>query len=249
MHRFVNPRALGLALLGLVLMGVMGWLGRWQFSVYDDHQHAQALAALRQPPVPLGRLLGRDAAFPADGVSRPVTVSGTYLAGEQLYVRHLAGASHRYAVVTPLVTVNGSAVLVVRGSRDTVGAVPPRGQVTVRGILEPSGVGGPPNSQRVANGLSVSSLVGAVTPDLYSGYVVQQVSTPRQAPTLAPVVPPLPDPSRWAGLRNLLYACQWWVFAGFVAFMWWRMTGDLEAQEHRRVPAADAGSDSMSSLG
>lgn len=249
MHRFVNPRALGLALLGLILMGVMGWLGRWQFSVYDDHQHAQAVATLHEPPIPLGRVLGRDAAFPAAGVGRPVTVSGTYLAGEQLYVRHLAGSSHRYAVVTPLVTANGSAVLVVRGSRDTLGAAPPPGRVTVRGVLEPSGDGRPPNSQRVANGLSISSLVGAVTPDLYSGYVVQQVSTPRQAPKLDPVVPPLPNPSRWAGLRNLLYACQWWVFAVFVAFMWWRMTGDLQAQEHSRAPAADAGSDSLSPLG
>jgi len=39
-------------------------------------------------------------------------------------------------------------------------------------------------------------------------------------------VAPTPDPSRWAGIRNLLYAFQWWLFAGFVAFMWWRVVGD-----------------------
>src|SRR5207342_427549 len=102
------------------------------------------------------------------------------------------------------------------------------GPVTVRGVLEPPGEqGGPPNGLRITNGLAISSLVGAIAPDLYSGYVLQQSSSAEQRPALSPVSPPLPDPSRWSGIRNLLYACQWWLFAAFVSFMWWRMTGDL----------------------
>ncbi len=86
-HRFLNPKALGLALVGLVLMAVMVWLGMWQLGVYQDHQHRTAEAVLQRPPVPLADVLGPDAAFPSDGVSRPVIATGTYRADEQVYVR------------------------------------------------------------------------------------------------------------------------------------------------------------------
>jgi surfeit locus 1 family protein len=231
-YRFLNSRALGLAVVGLVLMGVMIWLGLWQFSVYDDHQHADAQAALAKPAVPLDSLLGPDDAFPSDAVSRPVTVSGTYLAGDQIYVRNLSGSPHRYAVATPLVTGSGSAILVVRGSSETPSALTPTGRVTVSGVLEPSeDSGGSPNAAGVTQGLSISSLVNSIRPDLYSGYVLLRSSDPKQSPGLTPVTPQLPDPSRWSGIRNLLYACQWWVFALFVVFMWWRMT-ELTGPEH-----------------
>jgi surfeit locus 1 family protein len=32
----------------------------------------------------------------------------------------------------------------------------------------------------------------------------------------------LPGADASTALRNLLYALQWWVFAAFVVFMWWR---------------------------
>jgi len=236
-RRFLNPKALALGLVGLVLMGVMVVLGLWQLSVYDDHQHADARDALHQPAVPLGSLLGPDAAFPSGGVSRPVTVRGTYRTSEQVYVRNMPGAADRFAVVTPLVTANGSAVLVVRGSRDTASGAAPTGLVRLTGVLEPSNDNGrSPNAAGITDALSVSSLVNRVGPDLYSGYVLLQTSAPQQSPALSPVTPPLADVSRWSGLRNLLYACQWWVFALFVAFMWWRMTDDLEPKDDRDGP-------------
>ena len=100
LSRFLNTRALGLAVVGLVLIAVMTWLGLWQFSVYDNHQRADAQAALAKPEVPLDSLLRPDQAFAFDGVSRPVRVTGTYLAADQIYVRHLPGAPERYAVAT-----------------------------------------------------------------------------------------------------------------------------------------------------
>ncbi len=249
MHRFLNPKALGLALVGLVLMAVMVWLGMWQLGVYQDHQHRTAEAVLQRPPVPLADVLGPDAAFPSDGVSRPVIATGTYRADEQVYVRNLRGSTHEYAVATPLVTATGSAIMVVRGSSAAVGALPPAGPVTVRGLLEPPGErGGPPNGQHIMSGLSISNLVNEVTPDLYGGYLLQQSSSPAQTPALTPVTPPTPHPSRWSGLRNLLYACQWWVFAGFVAFMWWRMTGDLVAGRDAQETLTDADTDAVAPL-
>jgi surfeit locus 1 family protein len=219
-----------------VLIAVMTWLGFWQFSVYDDQQHADAQAALIKPVIPLDSLLGPDDAFPSNGVGRPVRVSGTYLAHDQIYVQHLSGSSLRYAVVTPLLTAGGSAVMVVRGSSDTLGAAVPTGTVDVSGVLEPATDSGrPPNAAGVTELLSISSLVNTVRPDLYSGYVLLGSSEPAQSPRLTPVSPEPPAPSRWSGVRNLLYACQWWVFALFVIFMWWRMTEDAGYQRPRQA--------------
>lgn len=227
MRRWLSAPALGLGALALVLIGAMVVLGRWQLAAYDRHQAQDARSRQEQPPTPLDRVLRPDAAFPADGVGKPVTVTGRYLAAEQIYVRGLTGSSDTYAVTTPLMTPAGSMILVVRGSTDRLAGEPPRGTVTVTGVLQPSTVtGGQLNGQRVADGLRISSLLEEFSRDLYSGYVV--LTTSRPADPLPPVSVPLPESSAWAGLRNLLYAVQWWVFAGFVGFMWWRIVHDTD---------------------
>jgi surfeit locus 1 family protein len=228
-RRLTTPRALGLLVLALVVMAVMIAMGRWQYGVYDDHQRADALAVMRRAAVPLDTALGPDSAFPSASVGVPVVASGRYLRSDQLYVKDLPGSKDTYSVVTPLLTGSGSALLVVRGSTSTTQAPAARGPVRVTGILEPSQ--SQPSSvdgRRVTDGIWVPGLVSAVRPDLYSGYVVLTSSEP--AEPLARVEPPLPDPSRWAGLRNLLYAVQWWIFAAFVAFMWWRISTDDPTQ-------------------
>jgi len=206
-------------------MAAMVTLGLWQFGAYDDRQASDAASQAGRRPVPLDDVLGPDEGFPDDGVGRPVTVTGEFLAAEQLYVEGLPGSQGRYAVVTPLLTDNGAAVLVVRGSSGEASADVPTGDIEVRGSLEPSTAdGGPVDDARVTDGLRVSALVEAVRQDLYGGYVV--ASEGAATAGLMPAVAPTPDPSRWAGIRNLLYAFQWWLFAGFVAFMWWRVVGD-----------------------
>lgn len=224
-------RAAGLAVVAAILMAAMVVLGVWQLDVYRDHQHGAAVEALHRTPVPLDSVLGPDAAFPSDGVGRPVTVTGTYTPGRQFWVRGLSGAEGRYTTVTPLVTSSGSAVLVVRGSADHRVHATPSGVVTVQGYLEPSqSHGGPPGQDRTTTGIEIPRLVRWVPQDLYSGYVIVQ---PGQVttPGLTAVSPPLPEPSRWAGVRNFLYAVQWWVFAAFVAFMWWKI---VHAEDRRR---------------
>jgi cytochrome oxidase assembly protein ShyY1 len=246
-------RAIGLALLGLLLIAIMIELGRWQFGVYDEHQHADALARLHEPAVPLGRLLGPDQAFPAAGVGRPVIVRGRYLSTQQVYVRAMRGSPSTYAVATPLLMSNGSAVIVVRGSSAVPHAVAASGEVTVNGVLEPAdSAAAPPGPRRIMSRLSIAGLVGAVRPNLYSGYVILRSSTPAQPAGLEPVAPPLPQASRWSGLRNLVYAVQWWVFAAFVAFMWWRITRDVASRPESGTPSQagrETGSDSLSPLG
>ncbi len=231
-------RALGLLVVALALMATMVSLGLWQYHVYDSHQRADALATMRRSPVPLDRALGRDQAFPSASVGVPVSVEGRYDVSAQFYVRGLDGAKDTYAVVTPVVTGSGSAILVVRGSTSHPEAATPGRTVQVTGILEPSQTGGRPvNARGITDAISIASLIGAMNHDLYAGYVVMTKSQP--ADRLSPVSPPLPDPSRWAGIRNLAYALQWWVFAGFVAFMWWRIVADMHASAGSRPVDAD----------
>ncbi|MFY9914782.1 MAG: SURF1 family protein [Nocardioidaceae bacterium] len=220
-------RALGLGVLALVLIAAMVVLGLWQLGVYDDQQHDNAQSQLARPPVPLDEVLGPDDAFPGSGVARPVTVSGHYLPGEQFEVRDGATLGVARAVVTPLATATGSVVLVVRGQGDPETATsPPQGSVTVTGVLEPSDASGSGlDATRTTDGIRIATLVQYFDRDLYGGYVVRTSSRP--VDSLTPVAPPFPQPSRWAGIRNLLYAIQWWVFGGFVAFMWWRIVTEL----------------------
>lgn len=227
MSRYLTPRALGLAVVAVVLMAAMVLLGRWQLGTYDEQQRTAAEAQLTRDPVPLDDVVGPDEPFPADGVGRPVTVSGEYIAAEQLYVDGFSGAEARYTVVTPLLTDSGSAVLVVRGAAAEPAADVPAGEVHVTGALEPAtSEGAPLDANRVTDGLRVSALVSDVSADLYGGYVV---ATSASSSGLEPVRSDPPAPSRWEGVRNLLYALQWWLFAAFVAFMWWRAVNDETA--------------------
>lgn len=236
-------RAVGLGVVAVLLMTVMVMLGLWQLHVYGDRRHADSAATLSRAPVPLNSVLGPDAAFSSAAASRPVVVTGRYLTGEQFYVRRLAGAQGRLAVVTPLLTSNGSAVLVVRGGRASPGTTPPSGTVRVVGTLEPSdnsGAGLGPD--RVTDGLDMASLVNRMPQDLYGGYVLLRSSQPPSGVGLTPVRPPLPSASAWAGIRNLAYGLQWWVFAAFVAFMWWRMVREPAPSEELDGTASDRAS-------
>jgi hypothetical protein len=67
--------------------------------------------------------------------------------------------------------------------------------------------------------------------ELYNAFVFAQGE--KATPTGAPVVPArglerVPPPQVSGGIkwRNAAYALQWWVFALFAAYMWWRMVRD-----------------------
>ena len=72
--------------------------------------------------------------------------------------------------------------------------------------------------------IRVADAVQRVDVDLFSAYVVDQVAGPGlEAAELAS----LPDPGTFTGVRNLLYAVEWWVFGAFAAFIWWRWRRDV----------------------
>jgi cytochrome oxidase assembly protein ShyY1 len=55
---------------------------------------------------------------------------------------------------------------------------------------------------------------------------------------LAPVSPPASETSWRTGARSLAYALQWWLFAAFAVFMWWRILSDrLRSAPEREATA------------
>ncbi|MDP9443531.1 MAG: SURF1 family protein, partial [Actinomycetota bacterium] len=145
--------------------------------------------------------------------------------GPQLAVTRPAGAPW---LATPLQTPSGAAILVVRGRTAPTATLPapPPQPVQVTGVLLPSQprrTDPDPDDSRVP-ALNTAQLVGRFGFDLYSGYVVLTAQKP--ASELPPVPPPAGEATATAGLRNLLYALQWWVFGGFVVFFWWRLLRD-----------------------
>ena len=72
---------LGAAALALVLVGIAGMLGVWQYHAWQAHRDAEARDLTGVAPVPLEQVMGNDDPFPAPDLGRPVEVSGEWLDG------------------------------------------------------------------------------------------------------------------------------------------------------------------------
>jgi hypothetical protein len=74
--------------------------------------------------------------------------------------------------------------------------------------------------------LRIADVIQHVDQDLYGGYVVdEKPGAGLQRATLAQ----LPEAGTLTGLRNFLYGLEWWVFGGFVVFIWWRHIQEVTA--------------------
>jgi cytochrome oxidase assembly protein ShyY1 len=233
------PRYWGAHLLMVLAVVVCALLGYWQLGVWQSHRADDAARVTDRTAVPLDDVMGPDAAFPASGLGRPVKVVGRWDPAHTVYVadRVRDGRTGVWAV-TPVVTHSGSAMLVVRGWAPDPKAVPapPTGQASLVGLLQPSedtGAPAPGQHDDVIPELNVTDLLPRASYDLYGGYVLatDRVVTPglNVSPTdngmsgLEPAsAEHLPGADATSGLRNLLYAFQWWVFGAFAVFMWWR---------------------------
>jgi cytochrome oxidase assembly protein ShyY1 len=248
-YRFLlTPRWLLVGVFVLLAVGVCVFMGTWQLSRFetrvDEHKaakHTEATVAW-QAPVPLSGLLpDTRAQVPSDGSGRRVTATGHYDTAHQLLVpdRRLDGHDGYY-VLTPLRVGSGAALPVVRGwlpgtvppgaaARAAAVPAPPAGEVTVTGALqypETAGDNGVPAAPAaLPDGqlgiISAASLVNLLPYPVYSGWIT---ATDAAAPMKA--VPPAAPPNSGLDLKafqNLGYTGQWFVFAGFVVFMYFRL--------------------------
>ncbi|KNB52477.1 SURF1 family protein [Streptomyces caatingaensis] len=241
MYRFLlTPRWWVINAFAVLAIPFCLFMGTWQLGRFetrvDSHREQQNHAdeARTAPAVPLKDLLP----VTTETSGRKARVTGHYDAGRQLLVpdRELDGRNGFY-VLTPLRTDDGKALPVVRGwlpgdagaKADTTGIpAPPTGRVTVDGALQSSesptskGVGvsgGLPAGQ--VGVISAASLVNLVPYGVHDAWI-----TATDAPRPLTVVPPAAPPNSGLDLKafqNLGYTGEWFIFVGFVLFMWFRL--------------------------
>jgi len=238
----LKPRWLGLLAIVVAVMAVFGVLGLWQLNVARDKGRAELVRSAPTLTVAdIAEVLTPHGPFPSDGTGRRITATGRYDGSEQVLVTpRLLRGRRGYWVVTPLVVRStGARIAVVRGFVTDPGqAVAPSAatEVTVSGTLAPgeSPTGDSaqadstlPDGQMAVLDLSV--LVNRWPGTLYNAFVFGTAEQPDVTSVVSPAVQRVPPPALVGGglsWRNAAYALQWWAFALFAAYMWWRMVRD-----------------------
>jgi len=245
----LRPRWLGLTGLLAVILVSFTLLGLWQLDVARDEARRQSVAdAPTRPVTALHDVLAPHREFPASASGRRVEATGSYDPAGQVLVagRRLDGATG-YWVVTPLVVDGtGARLAVLRGFTRSGSGPSPRttSPVTVLGTLAPGE--SPARSDPLPEGqlasLDLGLLANRWPGEIYNAFVFVVSETPDATGAGPPGtaaagglerVPPPRVPSGLT-LRNAAYALQWWVFALFATWMWWKMV----RADHRDRAAA-----------
>ncbi|MET7697052.1 SURF1 family protein [Streptomyces sp. NPDC005485] len=236
MYRFLlTPRWWGINVFVLLAIPFCIFMGSWQLGRFEDrvqdHRSAgeQAEAAKTQAARPLAKLL------PVDKVTSGKQAIATGRYGKQLLVpdRELDGR-HGFYVLTMLRTDGGSVLPVVRGwlpgdANPAKAPAAPTGEVTVTGALQaPESPGA--NGVNAAGGLpagqtgviSSASLVNLVPyKQLYDAWIT--LADADAGMKAVPATTPDDTGLDLKAFQNLGYTGEWFVFAGFVVFMWFRL--------------------------
>lgn len=224
----------GAHVLGLVCVTIATGMGLWQYDAWQERREAAQVDLTTAEPVPLSEVLGPDDPFPSAGLGRPVEISGTWLGEGTVLVdgRQDADGTDGLWVVTPLTdgAADAPAIPVVRGwvpeGTDPDDVPDVSGTADLIGWLQPtegSGETDPDPSDDILPQVRIADLVQRVDQDLYGAYAVAQEPEPGLAPA---TLDQLPQVSRFTALRNILYAIEWWVFALFAGYIWWRYVRD-----------------------
>lgn len=257
-YRFLlTPRWWGINLFVVLAIPFCVFMGTWQLGRFEDRVQSHEEAEERPDPgtrtaKPLDELLP----VSTETSGRPAVATGTY-ADQFLVPGRTLDERDGFYVLNLLRTDGGTMLPVVRGwlpgTPDTAEApAAPAGEVTVTGDLQASentssdGVnlrGGLPEGQ--LGMISAASLVNLVPHDVYDAWVT--LTEPETGGTGGAMKPVPAAAAQGSGLdlkafQNLGYTGEWFVFAGFVLFMWFRLMR-REAEAARDVElglAADA---------
>lgn len=232
-HRFLlTPRWWGINVFVVLGVPFCLFMGTWQLGRFEDRVDTHREAKAERPADLAAEPL--DALLPVDKRTsgRLASTAGEY--AEQMLVpeRRLDGASGFY-VLTLLKTDSGKVVPVVRGwlpgpADPAKAPAPPTGRVEVTGALQSSensgtkGVhsqGGLPAGQ--LGMIGAASLVNLVPYDLYDAWLT--VQTPADGMKPVPAQAPSNTGLDLKAFQNLGYTGEWFVFAAFVLFMWFRL--------------------------
>ena len=223
----LRPRWLGLALVAVLVALACVQFGRWQLDRLDSRRAANALVRgnVAAPAVPAEALL-RPGQRPApDDEWRPVTATGRYDPAAQLLVRNRPLEGPGSYVLVPLLTPDGTALLVNRGwvprgataSTPTEVPAPPAGEVRVVGrvrvgeqVADDGRLGRADVPEPSVGRLDPLRVAAALPYPAYGGYV--ELVEEQPAAGAAPRTLPVP---RTGEGPHLAYALQWFLFAGF----------------------------------
>ncbi|WP_165367999.1 SURF1 family protein [Phytoactinopolyspora endophytica] len=247
MYRFlVSRRWLVRTFAGILLVLACVRLGMWQLDRDEERSERNEIIEANEdaPPAQLEDVLGPD---PASGTLdeseqwRHVEVTGRYDADHELLLRlRPLNGTRGFHVVTPLVTEDGTAILVDRGfypSDETEPEVPsaPSGEVTVTARLRES------EDQREA-GDAAGGRIRYVNVEQIADALPYPL-TPAWAEAIEPIgedLVALPAPDVDTG-PHLSYAFQWFIFA-VVGVTGYVLLVRAEAKGRRSPPSdLDAG--------
>lgn len=232
--RFLASRRWVLFFLTIVLVGAATWwLGEWQFGRLDDRRERNAIirANENREPVPVEDVLAPGEGVAADEEWSLVTATGEYDVADTVVVRYRTDENGQPGVhaVVPLVTADGTALLVDRGWYGTdnravdpsVIPEPPAGEVTITGWVRIDGTG---DSTQVTDNstraISSDAIGEALDREVYEGFVDLRSEDPEPAEPLEhPALPELDEGP------HFFYGLQWWFFgilaaAGFGYLAW-----------------------------
>jgi cytochrome oxidase assembly protein ShyY1 len=218
--RFLLSRRWALFALAVVVIAMATWwLGEWQFHRLHDRKLDNAVirANEHKPPAPVADVLATDDEVGEAEEWRQVTATGTYAPDDTVIVRYRTrdGASG-VNVVVPLVTADGTALLVDRGwlqtdnrATDVTDApAPPAGEVTVIGWVRADGTGDATNVDNQSTRAISSEKIGAALDlQVYGGFVELHSEDPAPDTALEQVELPELDNG-----PHFFYGLQWWFF-------------------------------------
>jgi cytochrome oxidase assembly protein ShyY1 len=243
----LSRRWIGFAIFVVVLAAVCFRLGLWQIHRLDHRLDENAVITrhLAADPVPLSTVLGPGDEVDDQSEWTRVRATGTYDVEHEVTVAFTTrDGAPGVDVVTPLVTSDGTAVLIDRGwmqtentrDRPTNVPAPPAGEVTVTGWLrensEADGNAIEPLDGQV-RAISSTGMASYVSHDLVSGYVNLRSQDPPAAESLA--LEPRPELGQGP---HFFYALQWWFFGGLAVFgLFWFAW--VELKERREAQAKE----------
>ena len=207
------------ALVVVLLCYGAWWLGQWQFHRLEDRKESNAVVRANEDkaPAPVADVLSPGGPVAEDDEWRQVTATGENDADETVLVRYrtrdgMSGVD----VVVPLVTADGTALLVDRGwmraENQGAGPVdvppPPTGEVTVEGWVRADATG---DSTAVddhsTRAISSAEIGPAVGHPVFGGFLELRSEDGAPADGLQPVELPELDNG-----PHFFYGLQWWFF-------------------------------------
>ncbi|MCY7394688.1 MAG: SURF1 family protein [Nocardioides sp.] len=241
--RFVlSRRWLLFALAVLALVGGTWWLGQWQFDRLVERKAANTVIRVNEnlAPAPVADVLAPGRPVGSDDEWRLITAEGTYDPARSVVVRYRSrDEGSGINVVVPLVTADGTTLLVDRGWLETDpqgtdrSAVPdpPRGEVTVTGWVRADGTGDSTSVDDLSTRAISSARIGeAIDLPVFTGFLVLDTESPAPATSLTKVE--LPELNNGP---HFFYGLQWWFFSALAIFGFFYLLYD----EWRRGPRGD----------